>query len=189
MHMMQFYTRNVYIDNLTLKGDLIMMLNKLTFNGAMAATLFSVSALFLSLDASAQSVHRDWEAHAKETYCYNVSFPEATTHIERPYRTYVSVTQRPLEGVSDEVSFVSGLNPQADVLGHVKVDNNETRTLLVHDGAGFVSSEEESSLINEMVRGYEMTVTWTYGSGNKVVDNYSLLGFTASRNSARRSCR
>ena len=154
----------------------------------LAGGLFALAAAGLATPLAAQSVHRDWDAHAKETFCYNVSFPDATTHVDRPYKAYVAVTQRPLDGVSDEASFVSGLNPKADILGHVKVDSNATRTLLVHDGAGFVSSDEEAALIREMLRGYRMTVTWTYGSGNKVVDNYSLMGFTASRNAARKAC-
>lgn len=174
----------------------IMSLTKKTCGSCPSRLKVLMGSAFLALGmvtfataGSAQSVHRDWEAHAKETYCYNVSFPKGTTHVERPYKNYVAVTQRPLESVQDEVSFVSGLNPQADVLGHVKVDNKPARALLVHNGAGFVSSKEEPDLVREMRQGYEMTVTWTYGAGNKVIDTYSLMGFTASREAARRACR
>ena len=138
--------------------------------------------------ADAQTVHRDWESHATEHYCYNVSFPTASTHTARPYRTYVAATQRPLENIADEISFVSGLNPDADFLGTVKIDNHAPMALLVHEGSGFVSSEQEPELLRRMLRGYKMTVTWTFQTGQEVLDEYSLMGFTASRNAAKRAC-
>lgn len=138
--------------------------------------------------ADAQTAHRDWEAHARGDVCYSVSFPKGLDAGANP-ASYVVVTQRSAEGIKDEIGFVSGLASEGDITGRVSIDGKEAKPLLVHDGAGFVSSREEPALLKDMIRGIEMKVTWSLENGDRKVDTYSLLGFTASHGAAKASCR
>ena len=68
------------------------------------------------------------------------------------------------------------------------VDGKKTKLFPVDDRAWSESSKIDRFLVQSMRRGKTLTITGTSTPGNKIVDTYSLSGFTKALRLIDKSC-
>lgn len=141
--------------------------------------LAAVLGVLCAVPAGAAVINNSWEGHKVEDYCYAITFPTA----ERPSfgDRYLTVTERPAQKIRNEIAIVSGYGRDASIEGSVSIDGGLPIKLLVYEGTGFLKSTDiEAEAVAQMKRGRSLEVKWTADNGSYVVDNYSLIGFTAT---------
>ena len=145
-------------------------MNNIVFNAVLGLTVLLGSNSFAAV------VERDWEGHKTDSLCYAISFPK-----DQGNNKYITISQRPSEGILNEVAFISGYAEEDNVEGTVSIDGKQPFRLLTYKGNGFVKSGDvETMLVNQMKAGKVMEVKWTNPAGEYTVDKYSLYGFSAA---------
>lgn len=139
--------------------------------------------------AQAQMVNKEWEAHGGSGYCYNVSMPVGSSGgPTNRGDAYVAVTHNASQGIRDSVSFVSGFSDVSGSKVTVDIDGKKFDLLPYQQAAFIKSGEPEQDMIASMRRGRNMTVEWVSPGGRRIVDKYSLMGFTATHNEINKRC-
>lgn len=149
----------------------------------------------------ARETHRDWsvfvDGAGARKYCYAATVPVSTkafrggSEVDNITRgqAYLLVARFPSDRIDNEISVRLGY----------PADDNKQLTLSI-GGASFKlyaegeelwlsSPDDDSAVIAAMRRGSKAVVTATSKRGTRVVDDYSLLGFTASLSAVARACR
>lgn len=101
---------------------------------------------------------------------------------------YVLVTHRAKTRVADVVSIEAGYNYRADSDVSVKI-GAQTISMFTNGSNAWARDEAtDRKLIAAMKRGTTMVVHGTSWRGTATRDTYSLTGFTAAYNTARKAC-
>ena len=100
---------------------------------------------------------------------------------------YVFVTNTK-DGSSHEVSIKAGFNFKRNKDVIFDVDGKKTKLFPVDDRAWSESSKIDRFLVQSMRKGKKLTITGTSTPGNKIVDTYSLSGFTKALRLIDKSC-
>lgn len=149
-----------------------------------AAALLAASAL---APTQATELPEGWQTWTWSGNCFAVAHPGGAAIPEvQAAKPYASVRHSPSEDSFDAVAISSGLPSGESYEGAAEIDG-KTFDLLVYDGAGFVSSSREPALIEAMIKGAEMVVTWTQATG-MVVHTYTLAGFTTAKRTIDGAC-
>lgn len=153
---------------------------------AALATALSI-ALTAPSFAAGEGPH-GWQTWTWEGSCFAVVFPEAgAIEALQSKKAYVALKHTPAEKTTNSISFISGLENMAGVEGVADIDGKEF-TLLVYDGAGFVSSgQRENALLDAMIAGSDLKITWT-GKDSMVVQNYKLSGLSQAKKTIDTAC-
>ena len=137
---------------------------------------------------------RAWNAWStisnKEKTCYISSKPTKTTgKFNRNNRgqPYVFVTNIKA-GTNYEVSVVAGFNFKKNKDVIFNVDGKKTKLFPVDDRAWSESTQMDRFLVQSMRKGQKLTITGISTPGNKIIDTYSLLGFTKALRLIEKSC-
>jgi hypothetical protein len=204
------------------------------------AALLACGALALSLPALADSkkdkkdkdaaakpalvaTYGDWSVYRSDSgkgrICYTLATPKTRDPDDAKREpSYAFISERPVEQVRNEVSFVMGYDvaaPEAakvdekgahDKGGKAKVDPKDKKTLspsveptatvgetdfeLLPKGADLwvKNPAKESQLIEEMRRGKELKIRASSKKGAVTVDTYSLTGFKQAIDRAVKDC-
>ena len=135
-----------------------------------------------------------WKAYVtqikKNKTCFMTSEPIKTTgkfnkkNRDKPY-VFVTNTKG---GSNHEISIKAGFKFKRnhDVL--FNVDGNQTKLFPVDDRAWSESSKVDRLLVQSMRKGKKLKITGTSSPGNKIVDTYSLSGFTKALVLIDKSC-
>jgi hypothetical protein len=127
----------------------------------------------------------DWGAYTASPngrkVCFALAKPvKATT--EPPNRprdpTYMFMSTRPAEKVTNEVSVVLGygLKPSSDAM--VEVQGNRFAMYTQNDGAWIKNAAEENKLLEGLRKGADVVVRGESSRGTKTVDTYGLKGLS-----------
>ena len=135
-----------------------------------------------------------WKAYStkmkKSKTCFITSEPIKTVgefNKENRGKPYVFVTNTK-GGANHEVSIKAGFNFKRNKDVIFNVDGKKTMLFPVDDRAWSESSKTDRFLVQSMRKGKRLVVTGTSSPGNKVIDTYSLSGFTKTLKLIDKSC-
>ena len=163
----------------------------------------ALAAAFVAPAAAQQltplGVHGDWLAYTVNEggrkVCYIASKPtksqgKYTTRGE--VVTFVTVFNPAPTGdayyAGGQVSIVAGYDYQKDSSVQVTIGSNTYTMYTLGDTAWATSGGDDKVLIEAMKKGITMTVKGTSWRPTSTTDIYSLRGFTAAYNTARKAC-
>lgn len=101
---------------------------------------------------------------------------------------FLMVTIYPDTGVDSEVSVLSGYPYDESRTVQAKIGSQTFSFFAVKDGAWLETRNEEKQIVGAMRRGAKATVTGYSSTGGRSTDTFSLLGFTAAYNAAKKAC-
>ena len=153
--------------------------------------VFSYSAL---ANTKLIGTKKYWKAYVteikKNKTCFITSEPIKTVgkfNKENRGKPYVFVTNTKGRN-SHEVSIKAGFNFKRNKDVFFNVDGKITKLFPVDDRAWSESSKEDRNLVQSMRKGKKLIVSGTSSPGNKIVDTYSLSGFTKALKLIDKSC-
>jgi hypothetical protein len=163
-------------------------------------TLLTLISLTLSLSSVALAEtkllgsEKYWKAYStkikKSKTCFITSEPIKTVgKFDKKNRgkPYVFVTNTK-GGANHEVSIKAGFNFKRNHDVIFNIDGKKTKLFPVDDRAWSESSKTDRYLVQSMRKGKKLVVTGTSSPGNKVIDTYSLSGFTKTLRLIDKSC-
>ena len=158
---------------------------------------FFSTALFSNLvfgETKLLGTEKKWNAYttkiSKNKTCFITSEPVKTTgkfNKNNRGEPYVFVTNTK-GGSSHEVSVKAGFNFKRNKDVIFDVDGKKTKLFPVDDRAWSESSKIDRFLVQSMRRGKTLTISGISTPGNKIVDTYSLSGFTKALRLIDKSC-
>lgn len=159
---------------------------------------FSIAMLLITLasvvKAETISEYGPWAAFKTTEdhgpVCYIGAEPEkAEGDYAKRGDTYVLVMQRPNLGENDVVSVLAGYTYKPDSEAQVKINGGKPVNLFTRDTRAWAyDSESDAALVHAMKKGTRMVITGISSRGTLTTDTYSLNGFTAAYNDARKAC-
>jgi len=138
-------------------------------------------------------VFRDWAVFSYEAggqrVCFMASRPTRSLPANvRRGDIYVTVTNRPGDGIQDEVSFVSGYPFRQGSEVTVEIGGETFAMFTEGDTAWARDAESDRRLTNAIRRGSAMTVRGTSSRGTNTTDTFSLSGSADAHRAAARAC-
>ena len=135
-----------------------------------------------------------WKAYStkidKTKTCFITSEPiktEGKFNKDNRGKPYVFVTNIK-NGTNHEVSIKAGFNFKKNKDVIFDVDGKKTKLFPVDDRAWSESTKVDRFLVQSMRKGQKLEVTGTSTPGNKIIDTYSLSGFTKALRLIDKSC-
>ena len=135
-----------------------------------------------------------WKAYStkieKSKTCFITSEPiktEGKFNKDNRGKPYVFVTNIK-NGTNHEVSIKAGFNFKKNKDVIFDVDGKKTKLFPVDDRAWSESTKVDRFLVQSMRKGQKLVVTGTSTPGNKIIDTYSLSGFTKALRLIDKSC-
>ena len=135
-----------------------------------------------------------WKAYStkidKTKTCFITSEPiktEGKFNKDNRGKPYVFVTNIK-NGTNHEVSIKAGFNFKKNKDVIFDVDGKKTKLFPVDDRAWSESTKVDRFLVQSMRKGQKLVVTGTSTPGNKIIDTYSLSGFTKALRLIDKSC-
>ena len=101
---------------------------------------------------------------------------------------FLMVTIYPDTGVDTEVSILSGYQYDESRTVEARIGSQTFSFFAVQDGAWLETRNEEQQIVTAMKKGAKATVTGYAEGGGRSTDTFSLLGFTAAYNAAKKAC-
>lgn len=168
------------------------------------AKLVTIVAMLIAGAATAQTseavaVKRDWsvfrKGEAANRMCWIVSQPLSSTATRggapvavRRGEVYLMVAIRPGERVKNEVSLIAGYPFKEKSSAKIKIGSKIYELFTEGEGAWTDSPESDDKVVAAMKKGSKAVVTGVSSRGTTTRDTFSLLGFTAALNEARKLC-
>ena len=171
-------------------GKMIYKFNKILM-------FITVSILFTTHALSETKLlgtEKNWKAYSTKLdevkTCFITSEPiktEGKFNKENRGKPFVFVTNIK-NGTNHEVSIKAGFNFKKNKDVIFNVDGKKTKLFPVDDRAWSESTKIDRFLVQSMRKGKTLKVTGTSTPGNKIIDTYSLLGFTKALRLIDKSC-
>ncbi|MGK0172094.1 MAG: invasion protein IalB [Gammaproteobacteria bacterium] len=187
---MDFSGRSI---KLVLLLGLIALGGHLLENQALAQTTAPQGELALSEPAVA-SEHRDWSVFEYQEKGRRVCYAGATP-ISRRGKTqgqpdsWLLVTNDPTSGLRHSVSFELGSALKSGTIVRASV-NKRTFELVPEGTAAWTANDSmDLRLIVAMKRGRRILISAQSNNGSRVLDTFSLMGFSGALNAASTHCR
>ena len=160
--------------------------------------LFMTVSIFFTTHAFSETkllgTEKYWKAYStkidKTKTCFITSEPiktEGKFNKDNRGKPYVFVTNIK-NGTNHEVSVKAGFNFKKNKDVIFDVDGNKTKLFPVDDRAWSESTKVDRFLVQSMRRGQKLIVTGISTPGNKIIDTYSLSGFTKALRLIDKSC-
>ncbi len=135
---------------------------------------------------------KDWEAAMVVNDSGKVCFAQSRPVLQSPKgdrEAGLTVSFRPNEKISDEVSVTSGYeyNSQNSIIA--TSGKSKYKFDIAQDNFAWISNNKiEKKIIKRMKKSSRIMVTAYNQSGSQTIDHYSLMGFTKAYNAAKKSC-
>ena len=152
--------------------------------------LFSVNVVAVTPRSTGK--YKNWESFIAETdkgkICFAQTVPtkRAPAAVKRN-KSKLFVTFRPSEEIKDEVSLTSGHDYKTS---SVTASSGKRRYSFFSqkDFAWLLDDQEEKKFIQLMKRATDIIVKARTTKGAETTDHYSMMGFTKSYNTAKKTC-
>jgi hypothetical protein len=138
---------------------------------------------------------KDWDANsmreAGKLVCFATAEPAEWTSQPRGVSRgaiHIVVTQRPGANVQDEVGVRVGYKLKEDSEVVAEVDGQKFLLFTKDEGAWAPDAKADKALADAMARGNTLLVKGTSVRGTTTTDRYSLAGFSAARDAAKKAC-
>ena len=159
---------------------------------------FITASIFFSTHAFSETkllgTEKNWKAYStkldKTKTCFITSEPiktEGKFNKDNRGKPFVFVTNIK-NGTNHEVSIKAGFNFKKNKDVIFNVDGKKTKLFPVDDRAWSESTKIDRFLVQSMRKGKTLIVTGTSTPGNKIIDTYSLSGFTKALRLIDKSC-
>lgn len=172
--------------------------------GALGATLVAGALAGAAAPAAAQQVasrvaaHQSWSVFTADVngkVCWIVSEPTSSKAFKGGKQVkvnrgdiYMMVSVRPGQGVTGEVSVVSGYPYKAGSEVKAEIGSDSFAMFTKGENAWLEGPEVDSRMIAAMKRGITADVTGVSSRDTQTVDTFSLRGFTAAVEEAQKRC-
>ncbi len=135
---------------------------------------------------------KNWESFVAETNKGKICFAQTIPSKRLPKNfkrsdSRLFVTFRPKEEIKDEVSITSG-HPYKSSTVTAKSGKNNFSFFSQENFAWLLDEKEEKSFIRLMKKATNLVITANATNGTQTADYYSMMGFTKSYNTAKKSC-
>lgn len=149
---------------------------------------FLLSAVMIFLYTGAYA-NENWEFVEADEYCYIKSDPIKTEIPEGKsrgdhYLLVYKINKKP-ELI---IQITSGFNYKSSDSVTVKIDEGEYSFYADSDTAWALNEKEDKKVIFAMRKGLEFLTTGISSKGTKVIDTYTLKGFTLAVNKLSNDC-
>ena len=151
---------------------------------------FAVLVALCATPAAAQSVQalgefRDWAAYSAADgtgqVCFALSKPtDVSPAVDGYTQAYLYLTNRPAEGVSNEVNLVAGFIFAPDQPATLTVSGKSFDLFTQRDAAWLLDATQTDDLAGALRAGSTVTVEGTSEKGILVTETFSLSGATAA---------
>ena len=151
---------------------------------------FAVLVALCATPAAAQSVQalgefRDWAAYSAADgtgqVCFALSKPtDVSPAVDGYTQAYLYLTNRPAEGVSNEVNLVAGFIFAPDQPATLTVSGKSFDLFTQRDAAWLLDETQNDDLAGALRAGSTVTVEGTSEKGILVTETFSLSGATAA---------
>ena len=151
---------------------------------------FALLVAFCATQAAAQSVQalgefRDWNAYSAADgsgqVCFALSKPTDVSPPPDGYtQAYLYLTNRPAEGVSNEINLVAGFNFAPDQPATLTVSGQSFDLFTQKDAAWLLDATKNDDLAGALRAGSTVTIEGTTEKGILVTETFSLSGATAA---------
>lgn len=138
----------------------------------------------------------DWGAYTASPggrkVCFAIAKPTSavTDPPGRPRNpTYMFVSTRPAEKVTNEVSIIVGYPFKPGSEASVDVGSTSYALYTQQDGAWIKNSAEEANMVDAMRAGQSAVVRGVSAKGTKTTDTYSLKGLTQALDRTAQDCK
>lgn len=102
---------------------------------------------------------------------------------------FLTITHRPAEKTYDVVSMTAGFTYQKGSKPNIRIDKKKAITLMpVEDMAWAKDDKTDATLVKDMVAGSNAYVNGTSKRGTKIIDTFSLKGFSKAYNAINEAC-
>ena len=160
--------------------------------------IYIIVSIFFTTKALSETIllgtEKYWKAYStkieKTKTCFITSEPiktEGKFNKDNRGKPYVFVTNIK-NGTNHEVSIKAGFDFKKNKDVIFDVDGKKTKLFPVDDRAWSESSKIDRFLVQSMRKGQKLIVTGISSPGNKIVDTYSLSGFTKALRLIDKSC-
>lgn len=160
---------------------------------AMMFRRLAIPALFVILGAApalAQSVQalgdfRDWSAYSASDgtgrVCFALSKPTSVEPAVDGYsQAYLYLTNRPGEGVANEINLVAGFPFAPDQPATLTIGSSTFELFTQKDAAWLLDASQADNLAGAMRAGSTLSIEGTSEKGILVTETFSLSGATAA---------
>ncbi|HML08215.1 MAG TPA: invasion associated locus B family protein [Xanthobacteraceae bacterium] len=138
----------------------------------------------------------DWGAYAAspggKKVCFAIAKP-ASSETNPPNRprnpSYLFISSRPADKVSNEVSIIIGYPFKANAEATVEVGSTSFALYTQQDGAWIKNAAEETRLVDAMRAGQNAVVKGVSAKGTKSADTFSLRGLSQALDRVDQDCR
>ena len=151
---------------------------------------FALMIALCATPAAAQSVQalgefRDWNAYSAADgtgqVCFAMSKPtDVSPAVDGYTQAYLYLTNRPTEGVTNEVNLVAGFNFAPDQPATLTVSGKSFALFTQRDAAWLLDSTQNDDLAGALRAGSTVTIEGTSEKGILVTETFSLSGATAA---------
>lgn len=139
------------------------------------------------------AVFGDWGAYASDTakgkVCYALARPK-----ERLPKTlkrddgYLFISNRPAEGVRNEVSVVLGFQAKDGSEGSATIGSTTFALVTKGDAAWVKNAAEDAAFVDTLRKGQSLALKATSKKGNESTDRYALNGFVQALDRVKKEC-
>jgi hypothetical protein len=153
-------------------------------------SLAAFALLAATVPATAQSVQalgdfREWAAYSASDgagqVCFALSKPkEVSPPVDGYTQAYLYLTNRPTEGVANEINLVAGFNFAPDQPATLTIGGTAFELFTQKDAAWLLDASQADNLAGAMRAGSTLTIEGTTEKGILVTQTYSLSGATAA---------
>ena len=145
-------------------------------------------------DPERLSEHRDWRVYAYydsgKRYCYAASFPiRRRGDTEGWPDSWLLVSNEPNVGTRHAISFVLGRPLAPEAIVRANVGTRPFELYAEGDTAWTADTSVDLRLVVAMKRGRRLLISASAASGERVLDTFSLMGFTQALETLGAQCR
>lgn len=102
---------------------------------------------------------------------------------------FLTITHRPAEKTYDVVSMTAGFTYQKGSKPNIRIDNKKAVTLMPVEDMSWAKDEKtDATLVKDMIAGSNAYVNGTSQRGTKILDTFSLKGFSKAYNAMNGAC-
>jgi hypothetical protein len=139
------------------------------------------------------AVFGDWGAYASDTakgkVCYALARPkERLPKSLKRDDGYLFISNRPAEGVRNEVSVVLGFQAKDGSEGSAVIGSTSFALVTKGDAAWVKNAAEDAAFVDTLRKGQSLVLKATSKKGNESTDRYALNGFVQALDRVKKEC-
>jgi len=172
-----------------------MMIRRIGYIGfwaSLALAMIVASGPAHAQEAKLLGTYGDWEAYTRggqnDRFCYIVSKPKEASLRSRRGDIFLLVWHRPAKKEFNVVQVDAGYTYKKDSEVELSVGGGSWKLFTRDGNAWTYRSNDDTSIVEAMRKGSELTVKGTSSRNNPTTDSYSLKGVTAASRAIDKAC-